>query len=248
MKYQSFRLACGLVISAALAAPGFGFNTVLDMQHGPESDFVGAGRIIDSMNSNSVVASWSLTTTVSATDFSNDALQVGEEGVQYTMLNETAASSDANILRFRVFPANMNHGGGIVVSQSPYLNAISWNGGSEESARFEISWPDGNGMATVFDPDNQLAGIAHGAMIPSGSLVEFSSNQIANNSDTWRISLPPRETEASVSYSSSNPNLNSSLTREWVSFNANVGVVPEPAALSLVMVAAICGFGVLRRR
>ncbi|MEM7312593.1 MAG: PEP-CTERM sorting domain-containing protein [Planctomycetota bacterium] len=248
MKYQSIRHICGVVISTAMAAQAFGFMTVIDTQNGPESDFVAAGRIIDSTNSSSVIASWSLTTTVSATDFVNDAVQVGMSGVQYTMLNETPASADSNMLRFRVFPTNTNHGGGIVVSQSPYLNATSWNGGNEEVAQFRLSWPGDSGLATVSDPDNQLAGIADGSKLTSGSIVTFSSDRIRNDNDTWRVMLPFQSTEAHVEWSSSNPSANSTLTREWVSFNANVGAVPEPATFGLLLFASLLGFGVIRRR
>jgi hypothetical protein len=248
MKYQLTHHLLGLVMATAMAATSSGFTTVLDMRNGTENDFVATGRIVDSANSNSVLASWALTSTVSATDFSNDAVQVGTSGLQYTMLNETPASADSNMLRFRVYPTMENYGGGIVVSQSPYLSATSWNGGNEEIAQFELSWPGDSGLATVSDPDNQLAGLADGDQITSGTVVSFSSDRIRNDVDSWRISLPFAATEAHLDWSSANPNTNSTLTREWVNFNANVGVVPEPSTLALVSLALLFSLGFVRRR
>ncbi len=233
-----------LVVSLAGAVFASDTTTVVDIVRGPEVDNYAVGRLINS--SGTMVANWSLQTSVSGTDFSNYALTGGTKGLQYTFINDVNGSEDVNTIAFIVSTVDPSDVVNISLAQSPYFGTPgTWNGGNFETAQFSVSWA-GGGMATVTDPDNQLAGLSSGSTFSSGTTVVFSSNQILNTVDSWGISLPSGVSSVVVGWSSLNPSPNSDLTREWLTFDANV--VPEPASGAILGIGFTFLLGFFRRK
>ncbi len=239
----SFQFVLILVISMVTTAFGNSDATV-DGVAGPNSDGYAMGRIL---NGGTTVANWRLNSSVSSTDFDNDAIQGGSQGIQYVMLNETEASRDSNTV---VFTANSVDSSpiGISIMQSPYFDAPgTWNGGNVEAAQFSLWWA-GGGVATLHDVDDQISGYGDGATFGSGSTMVFSSYQILNSEDSWQIDLPTGANSVTLQWSSTAPTMGSDLTREWVSFNVTTFTVPEPTTGALFGMASLFVLGLTRRR
>ena len=191
---------------------------------------------------NSLLGSWELTSSVAGTDFDNDGLVVGRDGVQYTSINNTLASDDVNEIRFST---DLQGQSSISISQSPYNNADTlWNGGQAEAARLRVLW-SGGGTARVIDPDNQIVGFDTNSRISSGTFLPLNG-RVYNDEDSWRIDLPLGVDTVQVNWSSQAPVSNSDLTREWVTFNVT-STVPEPSGLGMLL-SALFGLGFIRRR
>ena len=241
---RSFELfLSGLLATLVASGSTFAFTTVVDTVSGLEDDAYAAGRLVDD---SSTVGFWDLNTTVSTTDFANDAITGGPNGLEYVMRNLTRASSDANSIRYSVVPEIGYSLENIIISQSPYQDGETWNGGNEEAAQFVISWA-GGGFAQVTDPDDQIFGFVSGTPIVSGTTVRYTSTQIFNSEDTWSIELPSGVNSVQVNWSSANPTPNSDLTREWVSFDAAIVAVPEPSTLALLGLMCFPGILIARR-
>ena len=235
---RSFELFLSGVLATLVASGStFAFTTVIDTASGLEDDSYAAGRIVDN---SMTMAFWDLNTTVSTTDFANDAITGGPNGLEYVMSNLTRESSDTNSIRYGVVPEVGYSVENIIVSQSPYSDGGTWNGGNAEAAQFVISW-SGGGFAQVTDPDDQIFGFVTGTPIVSGTTVRYTGTQIFNSEDSWSIELPGGVNSVQVNWSSANPSPNSDLTREWVSFDAAIVAVPEP---SLAVFALLSFFGV----
>ncbi len=233
-----------LVVSMAGALFASDTTTVITTIRLPDADNYAVGQLLNS--SGVMVADWTLNTSVSGTDFSNYALTGGTKGLQYTFINEVQGSADVNTIAFDVTPVNSSDSVNITLLQSPYFGTPgTWNGGNTDIAQFSVSWA-GGGMATVIDPDNQIAGLSTGSMFSSGTTVVFSSNQILNTDDSWGIELPQGVASVVVGWSSSNPSPNSDLTREWLTFDANV--VPEPASGAILGIGFTFLLGFFRRK
>jgi len=229
----------GFAVSSVMA-----FSSVLDTIGGPNDNAYASGRIVDEMES--TLASWSIITTVADSDFDNDSIVTGDQGLTYIMRNDVLASTSTNVVTFSVVPTAVATLDGVTITQSPYdSNSESWNGGNDEAAQFELSWL-GGGMARVNDPDGQFLGLGASAQINSGTLLTFSNTRIFNNEDSWSIEVPAGE--MSLEWSSAGPVAGSDLTREWVTFTANVRAVPEPASFGLLGMAAVWMFGIARNR
>ncbi|MEM7316963.1 MAG: hypothetical protein AAF497_27850, partial [Planctomycetota bacterium] len=206
-----------LLMSVCVTAMTSATMVSIDAVSGSEANAYAVGRFED--GSGGTMANWSLTSTVSGTDFSNDAVTGGESGLQYVMLNEVLGSDDTNSVTFALHMVDANIDPILTVSQSPYFDAPwTWNGGNHEAAQFVITW-DGGGEATLTDPDNQFVGLDDGAEFGSGATMAFSDIRILNESDTWQITLPTGVTAVNLDWSSQAPVPNSDLTREWVTFD-----------------------------
>lgn len=239
--------AAVLVGTFLFAGSTYAFTTVVDTAGGLEDDSYATGRLIDVNSSSSTVATWTLDTTVSGTDFSNDAITGGPDGLEYVTTNLTQQSSDSNSIRYSITPEVGYSLQNIVIGQSPYNDSAgSWNGGNAEAAQFVISWANG-GFANVTDPDDQLFGFVSGTPIVSGTTVRYNSIQAFNSEDSWRISLPAGVDTVQLNWSSANPTPNSDLTREWVSFDANIAAVPEPSTMAILGMLLLPGFLVIRK-
>ncbi len=237
-------LAIVLVASIASASLAASDLAIVDNVVGSQADNYAVGRLVNS--GGSMLADWTLFTTVSNTDFANFALTGGSEGLQYTFINAVNGSTDSNTIIFDVDPIAANGVVNIALTQSPYFDTPgTWNGGNSETAQFSVSW-NGGGDATVFDPDNQFDGLTTGSTFASGSLIAFSGDMIFNSEDSWRIDLPTGVETVRVEWSSVNPNDNSDLTREWLTFETSV--VPEPASGAVFGIAATFLLGSMRRR
>lgn len=242
-KSRFFSVQSALFIALSMLGTSFAqLDAVVTQVAGPEVDGYAVGQFLTP--GGSLAATWNLQTSVSQTDFSNDAIQGGNQGIQYVSLNEVNGSDDTNLITFSVNPVV---GGdiGLSIAQSPYFDADeTWNGGNFETAQFSIFW-SGGGLATVSDPDGQLA-LTNGGGIASGTNVVFANDRAFNNADSWEISLPLGVEQVALQWSSVNPGENTDLTREWVTFNA-VLTVPEPTAGALFSMALL-SLGFLRRR
>ncbi len=216
-----------LVLTARCGA----FNTVVDNLLDAEADDYATGRILD--DNGTRLADWSLRTSVSNTDFSNSRLTGGPLGLEYVMSNLVNGSADANVIQYAVSPLQSASLVNISISQSVYLSASTWNGGQIEPSQFQLLWM-GGGTASLSDPDNQISGFADGTKLPSGAILPFSDYRIFNDEDHWRVDLPAGASEVEVRWSSADPQANSHLTLEWVSFETTVAVVPEAASFSLI--------------
>lgn len=238
----------GIVLMAlTLAGSAYAVNGtgIVDGTNGANADAYAFGRF----NAGGTdLGTWSLDSTVVGTDFTNDAITGGSLGIEYVMLNETLGSADQNVIDFTVNPLAGFAVDNITIEQSPYSNlAGTWNGGNHESSQFVLNWT-GGGVATLSDPASQILGIASGSSIASGTVLQFSAVQIENHVDAWEITLPQGVNNVQLDWSSVNPVANSDLTREWVTFDADFSVVPEPSAISLIGMATIGLIGLRRRR
>jgi len=190
------------------------------------------------------LGNWILNTSVESTEFDNDGLVVGPDGIQYTMINNTKASNDINEITFTTsLPQGEPQ---ISITQSPYNNEPAlWNGGQFEASRMQMFW-SGGGTALIADPDNQIAGFETGSQFASGATIPFT-NQVYNDEDSWEVTLPVGVDSIRINWSSQAPVSNSDLTREWVTFNVTSAAVPEPSGLGLAL-SALFGLGFIRRR
>lgn len=241
-------LFCALVVGGCAMTHGFMTEVV---SVGTNSSDSYANGIIQDDNG-MVTGNWGLSTTVSDTDFLNDGLQGGPNGLQYVMLNEVGGSTDSNRVTFSVTPSFANYHSNITISQSPYHDLTTWNGGDADISRFYLTWNDTAGAISISDPSNQLGSVVDGQVISqSPQLIQFTNNRVFNSNDRWSIKLPPSAASAELEWSSSNPSAGSTLTREWVTFEADVQpavAVPEPQssiAMFFTSMAAIC---LIRRR
>ena len=242
---RSFNVQFALIIAISMLATASAveLDAIVDNVSGAEVDGFAVGRLL---NSGDTVATWNLQTSVSQTDFSNDSVTGGNQGVQYVMLNEVKGSDDANLITFNVNPLSDESEVGISIAQSPYFDQqFTWNGGNFERAQFAVFWT-GGGVASVLDPDDQLSGLANGSTFSSGTNIVFSNDRILNESDSWKIDLPTGVESVSLRWSSAEPVDNSDLTREWVSFDITM-TVPEPTTGALCSMALL-SLGFLRRR
>ena len=243
------RILTSTIIVTLMAgfAAGEGLFPTITSRNGMNVDsFAMGGYVSISPNGtmgNQNLGNWMLNTSVSNSDFVNDGLQVGPDGVQYTMRNDQLASTDVNQITFTtVLPEGMPQ---ISISQSPYNGVETlWNGGQFESSRMQLFWGGGE-SATVMDPDNQLL-VDDNSSIQSGMAISFN-NQVYNDEDSWRVDLPVGVESVRVDWSSDAPVGNSDLTREWVTFNVTQMPVPEPSAFGLALFA-IWGLIAARRR
>ncbi len=241
-RFFSVQTALFIAISMLGTASAVQLDATVTQASGPEADSYALGELF--LPGGGLAATWNLQTSVSQTDFSNDAIQGGTEGIQYVSLNEVRGSEDSNLITFTVNPVASGEIG-ISIAQSPYFDQEgTWNGGNEETAQFAIFW-SGGGLATVADPDGQLA-LNDGAGISSGANVMFSNDRAFNVNDSWGIDLPSGVEQVSLRWSSVDPAANSDLTREWVTFNVTQ-TVPEPTAGALFSMALL-SLGFLRRR
>lgn len=238
------------VAVATFATASYGFTVDVSAVGTNSSDAYANGTVVDQVGS--IMGNWSLTTTVANTDFLNDAVQGGPNGVQYVMINSVGASTDSNRIRFDVTPTDPLHHSNITVSQSPYHDLTTWNGGDSDTSRFYLTWNDTVGSITISDPNNQLATVADGQTIAdSPALIQFASNRVFNSNDNWSINLPPAARSAELEWSSANPSPGSTLTREWVTFNSDVKAavaVPEPASCIMLFFGWVSTIGFLRRK
>ncbi len=245
MRITRSSLLVAAVAVATLAGQAIAGTTVVDVHRGPDDDAFAAGSIVNSSGglAPSAVSNWILNATVSETDFDNFEALGGEQGVQYTMMNNVMASSHSNRIQFATTLPNAESS--ITISQSPYWNAPgTWNGGNVETSRMDISW-NGGGVATVFDPDDQLLGYTSESEFGSGARVAFNGF-VYNDEDTWVIELPQGISSVTIDWSSTVPTANSDLTKEWVTFDVT-STVPEPGCLGMA-VLALSFLGWTRRR
>lgn len=241
-RFFSVQSVLFIALSMLGAASAVQLDAIVTQASGPEADGYAVGQLL--MPGGGLAANWNLQTSVSQTDFSNDAIQGGSQGIQYVSLNEVRGSQDSNLITFEVNPVRSGDVG-ISIAQSPYFDqAGTWNGGNNETAQFAIFW-SGGGLATVSDPDDQLT-LNNGAGISSGTNVMFANDRAFNSVDNWGIDLPSGVEQVSLRWSSVDPSANSDLTREWVTFNVSMAV-PEPTTGALFSMALL-SLGFLRRR
>ena len=233
-----------LLLTFSIGHTASAFTTVIDDAAGLNDNAYANGRFVDT--DGTVMASWTLQTTVENTDFSNDMVTGGPNGLEYVMLNSVMDSRDVNSIRFEVEPAIGFALENIIISQSPYNNSDTWNGGNGELAQFVVSWADIR-PAMLSDPDDQIFAFSTGTPIVSGTTVRFSEVQAFNSNDSWNLSLPAGVEDVQVNWSSANPSDNSDLTREWVAFDATFTAVPEPATAFLLGLACVGTFFIRRR-
>lgn len=232
-----------------LPSTSFGSVSTVRVKNGPESDLVATGDILTHAGGEQL-GEWSLRASVSETDFSNDFLFGGGQGVQYTMLNPVFGSTDTNEMVFSVDavgPAVPQ----ITLRQTPYFqDPNQWNGGNKSTdiAQFTLRW-DGGGSAVVRDPLGQFEPLPQQAnadvTVGSGTTFTFSDFQIFNSDDEWAIELPLGVDSIELDWRSSQPTAGSDLTREWVAFDTNF--VPEPDGRLLFLLACLFGLAVRRR-
>ena len=251
---QNIKMWVLIAVAAAVftfSQSTYAFEGLVDQTFGAENNVAGVGRFVEEIGG-PAVALWDLRTTVANTDFENNVLQGGSEGIQYVMRNAVNNSVDTNIITFRVNPIDQ-----VVptlsIAQSPYNDSSTWNGGNipGDISQFRLSW-DGGGTAAIRDPANQLAGIGDNTSVASGTVFEFSDFQIRNNEDLWGITLPQGVSEVTVNWSSSNPTPGSDLTNEWITFDANFApdptALPEPSSATMLGVCMIMALSIVRRR
>jgi len=232
-------------LSLIAASSAFGFTTVTQT-NGADADAYANGQILSPQGVG--LADWQLTTTTSSTDFANDAIQGGADGLQYVTINTVNNSTDSNAIGFLVNPIDPTDDVQITVSQSLYNNSDTWNGGDNEGSGFFLTWTGGSGLATVNDPMNQL-NLSDGQSLASSTQVTFNTTRVRNNADAWSIELPTNANDVEARWASANPQAGSSLTREWISFAANVtSAVPEPSSSVLLALASLILMGAARRR
>lgn len=234
-------------ISPLVASSAFGFTTTVTQTNGPNANSFANGEIVSPQGVS--MATWNLTTTTRTTDFDNDAVQGGANGLQYVMINSIEESIDFNVVRFFVAPNNPADEVQITISQSPYNNSDTWNGGEFESSQFFLNWTELYGLARVHDPLNQL-NLVDGQSYTAPLEVKFNSNRARNDDDQWLIELPAGANDAETRWSTAAPQEDSSLTREWVTFAANVtsAVVPEPSSSVLLALASLTLMGLGRKK
>jgi hypothetical protein len=237
----------GIVQASAQAAV-----VVVDTVAAPiaNANAVASGRVVDGVVD---VANWTLTATVNNNNFNNVGVQGGSLGLEYNMTNTVGGSTATNTVGFTVNPLAGYDATGLTVSQSPYNNTSgTWNGGTNGTgflvAQFVLNWV-GGGFATVADPADQLAGLSTGSLIASGTLVTFSSGQIFNNLDSWRISIPGTAS-AQVVWSAVQPINNRRLNNEWVAFDPSIvkkQPPPQPVPVPGTFLLLAGGLFALRR-
>ena len=214
---------------------------VIDQIGTANDNNVASGRVTND-GSTTDLANWTLTSTVSNTDWTNQNVQGGSQGLEYHQRNDVLNSSEINRINFSLSLLGGNYTG-LKIFQSPYNNGTGWNGGSDNSgsnitSKFIVSWA-GGGVATISDDADQLLGLATGDTISSGTEINFSSGQVLNNVDGWGISLTSAITDVTIDWSAKNPTPGDWLYNEWVSFDPTISEVPLPAAVWLF------GFGLL---
>lgn len=239
------------VAFSVLIQASYAFVGTVDQSYGAENNVAGVGRFVE-LPGGPAVATWDLRTTVENTDFQNDTLQGGANGVQYVIRNAVNNSVDTNIVTFSVSPID-NVIPTISITQSPYNNTSTWNGGNipGDISQFRMSW-DGGGTATIRDPDGQLSGLEDFATAGSGTWVTFSDFQLRNDADSWGITLPQGVDTVQLNWNSSNPTAGSDLTNEWVTFDANFSPnpnsLPEPGSATMLGFCVIIAATAIRRR
>ncbi len=241
-----FALFCACYVSSGNAA-----LTRVNMTGGANADDYASGQIVSENgdNSETILANWTLTTTASNTHFTNNSIFGARRGLQYVMSNSILNSSAVNVIEFTATPVDSGDEVRLTILQSPYQDNDSWNGGDSETSHFLLSW-DGLDAATVMDPDDQLVAMADGQEILSPARVRFSSVKALNSEDSWSIQLPTGANSAKVAWSSSDPNANSNLSLEWVSFNTEIitRVVPEPRLEGWLSIVGLFVLGGTRMR
>ena len=120
---RSYSVQFALILVFSMVSSVFGLDAIVDETGGPETDGYAIGRFVDG---GTELATWSLDTSVSTTDFVNDAIEGGPSGLQYVMLNQTQASTDSNSVVFTANSATSDQLG-ISIMQSPYNSTPSWN-------------------------------------------------------------------------------------------------------------------------
>ncbi len=256
---RRFYVMVVLTLACLLTTPGKsqGYVGVVDNTYGAQNNLAGIGRFVEEVGG-PAVALWDLRATVENTDFDNALVQGGTEGIQYVMNNSVFNSQETNIITFNVNPIDQANPMDDVIptislTQSPYNNTTTWNGGNipGDISQFRMSW-EGGGTATIRDADDQLDGLDHNTVVPSGTWVRFTDYQLRNSEDSWRITLPQGVSQVRLNWNSSNPMEASDLTHEWITFNANFSpdpnALPEPDSATLLALGSLAALGLLRRR
>lgn len=217
---------------------------VVDSLGGTNDNAAASGRMVNGGD----LGTWTLTTTVNGTDYSNSAVTGGIPAVEYRMHNPSAGSTDTNQVSFAV-TVGAGVYNGITLRQSSYDSGADLNGAPSPGTEFSqmtVTW-SGGGNATVADGTGTQITDATGAALPgsitSGQVVRFA--RTPNADDDWSISLPSTVTATTVLWG---PNgiPTEALGDEWISFDVNITPIPEPAAplLSSLGIAIL----LLRRR
>ena len=210
-----------------LSVSGQAALMVVDSLGGANDDAAASGRLVDGGD----LGTWTLTTTVSGTGYTNSEVSGGIPAVEYRMNNSNAGSTDTNLINFAV-AVGAGVYQGITLRQSSYDSGAGLNGAASPGTEFSqmtVNW-SGGGSATVDAGTGIQITDASGAALPgsitSGQIVRFARG--ANADDDWSIALPSTVTALSVLWG---PNgvPTEALGDEWISFDVDIAPVPEPA-------------------
>ncbi len=136
----------------------------------------------------------------------------GANGIEAVNSGDSSGGNGAVTYTYAVTPGAGTTVETVSISQAAYNTTGAW-----QNADMTITWT-GGGSAYLHNPDGQITNFAHGALIPSGTVLNLRTDpasSLSNSVSSWRIDVPA--SSVTVAYDGL-----VSLGAERLSFNAKI--------------------------